>query len=54
VVAEGVEWEAQARALYLLRCDEVQGYLFCKPLPFDEMSRMLESHQDKSLAIVPE
>ena len=33
VVAEGVETEAQSRLLRLLNCDEVQGYLFGKPMP---------------------
>jgi EAL domain-containing protein (putative c-di-GMP-specific phosphodiesterase class I) len=33
VVAEGVETEDQARLLLELRCDELQGYLFSKPLP---------------------
>ncbi|MCM2308609.1 MAG: EAL domain-containing protein [Sulfuritalea sp.] len=33
VVAEGVETEEQQRLLRLLNCDEMQGYLFCKPLP---------------------
>ena len=33
VVAEGVETEEQARLLRLLNCDEMQGYLFSKPLP---------------------
>jgi diguanylate cyclase (GGDEF)-like protein/PAS domain S-box-containing protein len=33
VVAEGVETEEQSRLLRLLGCDEMQGYLFCKPLP---------------------
>lgn len=32
VVAEGVESEEQLRFLHLLRCDEIQGYLFSKPL----------------------
>jgi diguanylate cyclase (GGDEF)-like protein len=33
VVAEGVETEEQSRLLRLLDCDEMQGYLFSKPLP---------------------
>jgi diguanylate cyclase (GGDEF)-like protein/PAS domain S-box-containing protein len=33
VVAEGVETEEQSRILRLLRCDEMQGYLFSKPVP---------------------
>src|SRR5260370_126652 len=33
VCAEGVETEEQARLLLELRCDELQGYLFSKPLP---------------------
>jgi EAL domain-containing protein (putative c-di-GMP-specific phosphodiesterase class I) len=33
VVAEGVETEEQSRLLRLLGCDEMQGYLFSKPLP---------------------
>ena len=32
VVAEGVETEEQARLLRLLACDEMQGYLFSKPV----------------------
>ena len=33
VVAEGVETEEQQRLLRLLDCDEMQGYLFSKPVP---------------------
>jgi diguanylate cyclase (GGDEF)-like protein/PAS domain S-box-containing protein len=33
VVAEGVETEEQSRLLRLLDCDEMQGFLFSKPLP---------------------
>jgi diguanylate cyclase (GGDEF)-like protein/PAS domain S-box-containing protein len=33
VVAEGVETEEQSRLLRLLKCDEMQGYLFSKPVP---------------------
>jgi EAL domain-containing protein (putative c-di-GMP-specific phosphodiesterase class I) len=35
IVAEGVETEEQSRVLRLLRCDEMQGYLFSKPVPCD-------------------
>lgn len=36
VVAEGVETQAQLDSLKMLRCDSVQGYYFCEPLPVDE------------------
>jgi EAL domain-containing protein (putative c-di-GMP-specific phosphodiesterase class I) len=39
VVAEGVETEAQLRQLRLLHCDEMQGYLFGKPVPVDIFER---------------
>lgn len=40
-VAEGVESEDQARILRLIQCDQMQGYLVSKPLPFDEMTAFL-------------
>jgi EAL domain-containing protein (putative c-di-GMP-specific phosphodiesterase class I) len=46
VVAEGVEEEPQAQQLRLVRCDQIQGYLVSKPVPFDEMTRLLHmSHE---------
>ena len=33
VVAEGVETEEQSRLLRLLKCDEMQGYFFSRPVP---------------------
>jgi EAL domain-containing protein (putative c-di-GMP-specific phosphodiesterase class I) len=33
VVAEGVETEEQSRLLRVLNCDEMQGFLFSRPLP---------------------
>ena len=41
VVAEGVENETQLMFLRRNRCDEVQGFLFSKPLPPVEYARML-------------
>jgi len=35
VVAEGVETEKQSRQLLSLNCEEMQGYLFSKPVPAD-------------------
>jgi len=43
VVAEGVEEEEQAKMLHLLRCDEMQGYLFSKPLPLAEVTKLLQA-----------
>ncbi|HVQ38605.1 MAG TPA: EAL domain-containing protein [Pyrinomonadaceae bacterium] len=43
VVAEGVETEEQWRFLHLLRCDEIQGYVYSKPLPPEELELLLGS-----------
>ena len=37
VVAEGVESEAQREALTELSCDQMQGYLFSRPMPEDKL-----------------
>jgi diguanylate cyclase (GGDEF)-like protein len=44
VVAEGVENEAQLSFLGQNRCDEVQGYLFGKPIPAEELARTLREY----------
>jgi EAL domain-containing protein (putative c-di-GMP-specific phosphodiesterase class I) len=41
VIAEGVETQAQADILKDLGCDLMQGYLFSRPLPFEEISQLL-------------
>jgi diguanylate cyclase (GGDEF)-like protein/PAS domain S-box-containing protein len=41
VVAEGVDSEEQAKVLRLLRCDQMQGYLFSKPVALHEMKALL-------------
>jgi diguanylate cyclase len=38
VVAEGVETEAQRDMLLALRCDELQGFLFAKPMSADRLT----------------
>ena len=43
VVAEGVETEEQARLLRLLRCDQMQGYLFSPPLPKEQIEALLRA-----------
>lgn len=41
VTAEGVETEAQRDLLVECRCDEVQGYLYGKPMPAEEIAGRL-------------
>jgi diguanylate cyclase (GGDEF)-like protein/PAS domain S-box-containing protein len=44
VVAEGVETADQREFLRERHCDEMQGYLFSKPLPPDDFARLLREH----------
>ena len=44
VVAEGVETEQQLEFLNNLRCDEIQGYWFSRPLPAADASELLTEH----------
>jgi diguanylate cyclase (GGDEF)-like protein/PAS domain S-box-containing protein len=41
-VAEGVETEAQARALLEMGCEQGQGFFFSRPLPASQFERLLE------------
>lgn len=43
VIAEGVETAEQLRFLQLLRCDEIQGYLFSRPRPAAELVELFDS-----------
>ncbi|NMM26982.1 MAG: EAL domain-containing protein [Glaciimonas sp.] len=44
VIAEGVETHAQQRFLIDNGCHSMQGYLFSRPIPADEFSCLLASH----------
>jgi diguanylate cyclase (GGDEF)-like protein len=43
VIAEGVETEEQLRFLHLVRCDQMQGYLFSKPVTSELFEQMLRA-----------
>jgi len=43
VIAEGVDAEDQANFLRLSRCDEMQGYLFSKPVPRGSITALLRT-----------
>ena len=41
-MAEGVETKEHLAWLQERGCDEVQGYLFSRPLPADDLARLLD------------
>jgi EAL domain-containing protein (putative c-di-GMP-specific phosphodiesterase class I) len=44
-IAEGVETQAQLDFLRTHQCDEIQGYLYSKPVPADEFALLLAREQ---------
>lgn len=53
VIAEGVESQEQAKLLRLLKCDEMQGFLFGKPLPAEEVQDFLRGSQNRKASQEP-
>ncbi|GAK68715.1 putative signaling protein [Agrobacterium rubi TR3 = NBRC 13261] len=47
VTAEGIETEDQAAILQLCGCDELQGYLFSRPVPAEQILPLLEAQNAK-------
>lgn len=45
VVAEGAETDQQLAILEQMRCDEVQGYGFARPMPFEQFCAFAKEHR---------
>ena len=52
VIAEGVETTAQLAKLRKMGCNEMQGFLFSRAVPAEDMTELLKN--DKSLHFPPE
>jgi diguanylate cyclase (GGDEF)-like protein len=51
VTAEGVETEAQADMVRLAGCDQIQGWLYHKPMPAVDLTRQVDSGLDEASLI---
>ena len=54
IIAEGVETDEQANVLRLLRCDEMQGYLFGRPVPVAQFEAKFLTAEPSLGSIDPE
>ena len=46
VVAEGVETKEEVEYLREIKCNSIQGYYFCKPIPLKEFEEKAFSEND--------
>jgi EAL domain-containing protein (putative c-di-GMP-specific phosphodiesterase class I) len=46
VIAEGIETERQRKCLEDLACDQIQGFLYSRPMPAERVADFLESHAE--------
>jgi EAL domain-containing protein (putative c-di-GMP-specific phosphodiesterase class I) len=53
VVAEGVETAEQATTLKAMGCDVLQGFLFGKPSPADDVAALLRSRLSQPGGVDP-
>ena len=44
VIAEGIESSEQLKTMKKLKCDEIQGYYFYKPLTVDQFEKIIEKN----------
>ena len=45
VLAEGVEVKEQVELLRTMECDEIQGFYYARPLPYEVFNQMLEEEE---------
>jgi diguanylate cyclase (GGDEF)-like protein len=48
VIAEGVETQEQLECLLKEGCSEIQGYLYARPMPLEDVAKELIKHRDLS------
>lgn len=51
VIAEGVETQAQMDFLEANMCDEIQGYLICRPVPAEQFTEFLLTREQTQLSL---
>ena len=51
VIAEGVETDLQLNFLKERQCDEIQGYYFSRPVPPEELEKMLRGSKSRTQGV---